>query len=695
VNTYSATDIRNAVLVGHGGSGKTSLCEALLYTSGATGRLGKVEEGTTHSDFLDEEKARQISISTALLSAEWRNAKLNLLDTPGYQDFLGEAVSGLAAAESALFVLRSAAGVEVASQQLWERSKAHDQSRFLVVNQLSHEQANFDACLSDSQEHLGREVTPLHLPVNPGVGFNGIVDLVRMKAYTYEPGGNGKGQEGSIPEELIEEAEALRENLIDQIAESDDALMEKYLDEGELSDDDFRAGLRAAIRASTLYPLLCTDAASNVGSDLVMDALVAFAPSPADTTGAVGAVPGNGEQVIHPPAEGAPTALQIFKIRWVPILGEMFFFRLYSGMLRSGTDLVNASAGGSERIGQIYQLNGDERNEVGTVGPGDMGGLVKLKGVHTGDTLCDKNRSIVLPRLEFPEPAIRMAVVPRAKGDEEKISTGLHRLQEEDPSFSVEHSAELRQTIISGQGELHLEVVVNRLHDKFGVEVDTAEPRVPYRETIRTDAEGYHRHKKQTGGRGQFGEVYLRLHPLKRGAGFEFVHKIVGGVIPSQYIPAVEKGINETLASGILANCPVVDVQVDVYDGSYHAVDSSEMAFKLAASMAFKDGFMKAKPALLEPTYDVEILVPEAFAGDVMSDLSSRRGKIQGMERNGAFEVVRAQVPLAEMYRYSTTLRSMTRGQGTHRRRFSHYQEVPTEEMEKALVKAKPPEEQA
>lgn len=683
---YNPTLIRNIALIGHGDSGKTTLTEAMLFSAGKTTRTGSVEEGSTRSDYNQDEIERQISLGASMLHCDWRGHKLNIVDTPGYTDFTGETKGAMRAVDNAVVVLRSVEGVEVGTEQVWQYAAEYDIPRLLFVNKMRKEHADFDRVYETIVQRFGKEAIPFVLPVDAGEHFESLIDLVRMKKLTYEVGGKGRPtREEDIPPELSDRAESWREKLVEAAAESDDVLLERYLEEGDLSDEELIAGLRTGVLAKTVFPVLCGDALTNVGVDRLMDAGCRYLASPADIPTVVGKRPDTEEAVEIETTPAAPMSALIFKTVSEPHVGELSFFRVYSGTLQSGMDVLNAAKGKSEHIGQIYFLNGKERHEIGTVPAGDMGALVKLKDTHTGDTLCDRAKPILLPGIAFPNPVIRIAVEPKAKGDEEKINAGLARIHEEDPTFVFNVDSELKQTIISGQGELHLEVVVAKLKNKFGVDVELVKPKIPYRETIRGTAEARHRYKKQSGGRGQYGEVYLRLEPLPRGGGFEFVNAITGGVIPSKFIPAVEKGLSDTIAEGVLAHYPVVDVKVTLYDGSFHTVDSSELAFKLAASMAFKSGFSEAKPVLLEPIYHVEVTVPEEYMGDVMGDLSSRRGKIQGMDPSGHLQTVRAQVPLAELYRYSTTLRSLTQGRGIHSREFSHYEEVPHDIAEKII----------
>ena len=688
MNQHTMEQIRNIALVGHSHSGKTSLSEAILFSAGVTSRIGRVEDGTTKSDYTPDEIARKISISATMLHCEWKGTKLNIFDTPGYADFTGEVKGALRAVDGVVVLLNAMSGVEVGTEKVWGYATEYNLPCLLLVNHTDKEFANFDKTLASAIERFGNGVVALHLPVNPGLGFNGIVDILRMRAFTYATDGSGKTTEGEVPAALAGRVAEMRDRLIEAVAESDDALTEKYLEQGELSPEDVLQGLRAGVARRMLFPLLCSDAPKNIGTDLLLDTVVDDLPSPRDRGDVTGKRPHAEEQVTLSPKPDGPLAAVVFKTLSESHVGELSFFRITSGTLKPGDEVLNSTQGTTERIGQIYVMNGKDRGEVGLVAAGDIAALVKLKHTKTGDTLCGKDRPVILPGIQFPEPVIHTAILPRSKGDEEKISMGLSRIHEEDSSFTAMYDPEIKQTVIYGQGELHLEVVINKLKSKFGVEVDIIEPRIPYREAIVGKSESMHRHKKQTGGRGQFGEVFLRMEPNKRGAGFEFEDDTVGGAIPGKFVPSVEKGIQEAMTEGVLAGYPVVDVKVSLHDGSFHAVDSSDMAFKIAGSMAFKKGFMDARPILLEPIYHIEVTVPEEFAGDVMGDLSGRRGKIQGMEPNGHFQTIKADVPLSELHRYSTSLRSMTQGRGDFRRKFARYESVPGEITQKIVAEA-------
>ena len=691
---YQNTNVRNLGLIGHGDSGKTTFCEGLLYLTKATNRFGTIEDGTTVSDYNADEIERKISISSSLLYCEWNNYKINIVDTPGYPDFTGEVKSALDVVDVGGVFVNAVSGVEVGTEIVWAYAEEKKVPRIIIINKLDKENVNFDAIYDVIKDRLGKKVIAVQFPVNVGPGFDSIVDLINMKLMKYKKDSTGDFEISDIPDDLKGKAEEMREKLVEQIAEIDDELIEKYLENGELTEEEFTTGLKKSILEQHIFPAFCCSAISNISTKSILNFIINYCPSSNQMPPKVGLIPKTGQESTRKIDENEPISLYIFKTVSEPNVGEVSLFKMISGVLKSGNELLNSTEGGSERIGQIYLINGKDRKEVSQVFAGDMGAVVKLKNTHTGDTLCNSESPIKYKEIEFPSPVIRTAVIPKSKGDEEKINTGLTLLHEEDPSFISNYDSELKQTIVSGQGELHIDIIMKRLKQKFGVGVELAEPRIPYRETIKSTAEGHKKYKKQSGGRGQYGEVYLRLEPQKRGGGFEFVNAIVGGVIPAKYIPSVEKGVRQALEEGVLANYPVVDVMATVVDGSFHNVDSSDIAFKLAASMGFKDGFLKGRPVLLEPIFEIEVTVPEEFMGDVMGDISSRRGKIMGMDSEGPFQVIKAKVPLAELYKYSTSLRSITSGRGIHKRKFSHYEEVPKDISEKIIEKAKKDKEE-
>ena len=683
---FAIDQIRNVGVVGHGGVGKTSLVEAMLYQAKVTTRLGSVDSGTSLSDYTEDEIERKISIGAALLHLEWKNHKVNLVDLPGYQDFIGEVVGGLRVTETALIPLSAQAGVEVGTEQVWGIAEKYKLARVFFVNKMEKEHADFDKTVSQAQESFGHHVAPMQIPIGEGLNFKGVVDLIKMKALYFEK--DGKSKEDKIPSELEAKAKEYHEKLIESVAETDDALLEKFFDKGALTDDEIKQGLRKGIASKSIYPLLCGSALQNVGVSALLDYIAAYVPSPADFEQVEGKVPGTDKEKLLKISPDETLCAFAFKTVSELHVGELTFMKVFSGKLQSGTDVYNSAQEAGERIGQMYALNGRERKEIGIVNAGDIAALVKLKNTKTGDTFCQKKASVILPEIDFPTPVINMGIRAKNKGDEEKIASGFAKLHEEDPTFIMEVDPDIKQTIIYGQGELHLEIMVDRLKRRFGVEVELEEPRIPYRETITAKAEAQGKYKRQSGGRGQYGDVLLRLEPLPRGEGFEFVNEIVGGVVPSKYIPSVEKGVVEAMQEGILAGYRLVDAKVTLYYGSFHEVDSSDMAFKIAGSMGFKNAAAKARMVMLEPIYNVEVTVPKDFMGDVMGDLSSRRGRISGMDDQGTFQKIRAQVPLAELYKYSTSLRSLTQGRGLHTRQFSHYEEIPHEIAQKIIQEA-------
>ncbi len=695
VKDFSTNNIRNIALLSHGGVGKTTLAEALVYTTGAINRMGKIEDGNTVSDYHPKEIERKSSIQLSLLFVEDRDTKINILDTPGYTDFVGEVISAVRVVESGVMLVSAQSAVEVGTQKSW--GYLNGKPCLFLVNKMDRENADFGKALRELNEAFGTGVAPIAIPVGSAGSFNGVVDLLTHTAYKYERGGKGKGSKMDIPSELEAQITDYRTQLIESVAESDDALLEEYFETGQLPDEKLISGLRKAVATGKLFPVIPISAAENIGTDLVLQAIVELLPTP-DAVGKVeGTKSPNSEELTETRevSESAPTSALVFKNYSEEHVGKLTYLKVYSGSISSGDDLFNPTRSGSERIGTLYVGRGRDRIEVKRLVAGDIGITVKLKSTQAGDTLCDKSKPIVYPPIDFPNPVIDVAISPRQKGEEDKIATGLSRLASEDPTFKYSTDPELKQTILYGQGELQLELIIDKLSKQFGVEVDLKKPRIKYRETIRKQAEAQGRHKKQTGGRGQFADVWLRLEPLERGEGYVFEDEITGGVVPSKFIPAVDKGLQEIMAKGVLAGYKVVDVKVTLYDGSYHTVDSSEMAFKVAAHLGFKNAFEKADPYLLEPFDNVEIIVPEEFTGDVMGDISSRRGKIGGMEPSGSFTKIKAQVPQAELYKYSTALRSLTQGRGYFTREFSHYDEVPHDIAQQLIAESKPEPEEA
>jgi len=680
---YNTADIRNVVMVSHGGAGKTSLAESLLFAGKATSRFGKVDDGSSLLDYGEDEAERKITLNLAVAHIEYKNTKINLIDTPGYADFYGDTKAGIRAADAALVLVRADAGIEVGTDKVWEFTGEVGIPRLIVMNRMDKEHADFDKVLAQLQDHYGTSVAPMHIPVGAGDGFSGVVDLLTMKYYKYERGKPGAGLMQDIPGDLSDRAKSMREKLIESIAESSDELLEAYLEGKDIQQDALVGALQAGFKMGKIVPVFCSAAVHGIGAQQILDAIAAFFPSPLDAGEFKCTKPGSTEEITRKISVDDPFAALVFKTISEPHLGDMSIFKVYSGAFKEGTEVQNSVKGSSEKVTQLYSLMGKERREVNKVVAGDIGATVKLRDTSTNDTLCQKGNQVIIDPIKFPRPVVREALFPKNKGEEDKVSSGMARLLQEDPTFTMVVDPEIKQTIVSGLGELHLAVILERLKKRSGVEVLLEKPRIPYRETIKGKAEKQGKYKKQTGGRGQYGDVWLRIEPMPRGEGFEFADEIVGGAVPSKFVPAVEKGVKETMEKGAYAGYNVVDVKAIIYDGSFHPVDSSDMAFKVAASMAFKKAFLEAKPILLEPIMNITVTVPEENLGDVMGDVSSRRGKIQGVEGKGNLQVVRASVPLAELYKYSTQLRSMTQGRGMYENEFSHYEEVPHEIAQK------------
>jgi elongation factor G len=685
---YQTAQIRNVALLSHGSAGKTSLAEAMLFNTGAINRMGDVNEGTTVSDYDEEEIRRNISLSTSLIPCEWEGHKINLLDTPGYLDFVGEVKGAIRVADSALILLDATSGVEVGTDLVWGYADEQSLPRMVFVNKMDRENANFQRCLDALKESFEADFIPIQLPIGSQQDFEGVVDLIAGKAYY-----GSKAEERKSPASLQAQIEDYRLQLIEAAAESEDDLIVKYLEGEELTEDEIRRGLKARVADGSIVPVLCGSATVNIGVQPLLNALVEYLPSPADVDDATATNPVSGEEETLAPNVLSPLAVLAFKNLADPYVGKLTYFRVYSGLMESDSRVFNPRSGETERIGQLYFLRGKEQIPTANVRSGDIGAVAKLADTSTGDTLCDKGHPVVLAPPIFPRPVFSVAVHPKTKSDLDKMSTTLARLTEEDPTLQIARETSTNQTILSGMGESHVDIAARRLLQKFGVNITTSVPKVPYRETITRTAEAQGRHKKQTGGRGQFGDVFIRFEPLPRGSGFEFVDEIRGGVVPSSYIPAVEKGLREILESGVLAGYPTTDFLAALYYGSFHTVDSSEIAFKLAAHLAFKKGIPEAGPVLLEPIMNFTITIPEAFTGDVMGDLNSRRGRVQGMEQQRGMAIVTAQAPLAEMQRYATDLRSMTQGRGIYAMEFSHYEQVPHHVTQKVIEEAREQEE--
>jgi len=680
VKEYSGDRIRNVVLLSHGGTGKTSLAEAMLYNTGAIKRLGKVDEGTTVSDYDPEEIRRHISVNTSLVPCEWRDHKINVLDTPGYADFVGEMKGATRVADACIIVVDATSGVEVGTELVWKYADERDLPRLVFINKMDRDNANFGRTLNQLREAFEANFVPLQLPVGVGEGFEGLIDLVTMKAYI--------GEEKDIPPELLEEARSLQQGLVEAAAEAEDELIVKYLEGEELTAEQIRRGLVAGTKARSVILVFCGSATQVVGSQALLDAIVEYLPSPAESeVRARSPLSGLEETLEVSPA--SPLAALVFKTFADPYVGKLTYFRVYTGVMESDSRVLNASRNKEERIGQLFHLRGKEQEAVKSISTGDIGAVAKLQATSTGDTFCDKDHPLLLAEIGFPHPVYSAAIKPKTKADLDKMGTALARLVEEDPTLRVSREQDTRETILSGMGESHVEIAARRLERKFGVEIETDVPKVPYKETIRSTASAEGKHKKQTGGRGQYGVVQLRLEPLPRGQGFEFVDKIRGGAIPHNFIPAVEKGLKEAIQTGVLAGYPAIDFQAVLYDGKYHPVDSSEIAFKTAASLGFKKAMEEANPVLLEPVMKLAITVPEEFMGDVLGDLNSKRARVMGMDQSGGLSVITAQAPLAEIQRYATDLRSMTQGRGYFTMEFDHHEEVPDHVAQEIIARAK------
>ena len=688
MKNYAAKDIRNFAVVGHGGSGKTTLSEAMLSLSGKINRIGSIESGTTTSDYHHDEHQRQISIHSSPLHLEWDDIKFNLIDTPGYLDFIGEAISSLAVVDAAVVVVHAVNGIEVGTEQVWNYASNYRLPKIIVVNGLDKEHTQFDKILQQAKSNFGSNVFPLQLPVNAGPGFNQVVDVLRSELITYSTDGSGKYSEEELPEKWQEKIKELHKELIEYVAESDDTLLEKFFEEGNLSEEEMREGLHRAIQDQVFIPVFCTTATQNIGTARLMDFISKYGSSPVDRA-TIQAENANSGETIEVALDGSAPVVHVFKTISEAHVGELSFFRVYSGSVSTGMDLQNTTRGNSERFGQMFLMNGKDRTSVPSLNAGDIGAVVKLKDTHTGNTLTGPSNKVKLSSVKLPNSNIHLGIRSKSKGDEERIATGLSTIHEEDPTFIYRVDSELHQTVISGQGELHLQVSIDRLKRKFNVDVETFKPRIPYRETIRGKGSSKYRHKKQSGGAGQFAEVWMRIESKPRGEGIEFTHSLVGQSVDRVFVPSVEKGVNVSCTEGILAGYRVVDLKVDFYDGKQHPVDSKDIAFQMAGKQAFREAFMEAQPCLLEPILNIKIKVPDSFMGDVMGDMSSRRGKIIGIDAEGESQSIKAQAPQAEMYQYSTTLRSLTGGRGIHFEEFSHYEEVPRDMERKVVATAK------
>ena len=689
---YAVGSMRNVGIIGHGGAGKTSLTEAMLFAAKAVDRLGKVDDGNTVTDFEPEEIARKSSISSAAAFLEWDNSKVTLIDTPGFSNFLEDAKGCLRAVDGAVLIVSPLSGIKAETEKVWEYAKDYGLARMIFVGKMDKERADFKMVVDQMEKGFCREAVPIQMPIGAEDKFKGVIDLLKMKAYIYETDGSGKYKESEIPAELKDEAEEYRGRMVEKVAECDDCLLEKYLTAGELSTEEITNGLRLGCLSGSVVPMLCGAPPKGTGVAHLLDAMVRLLPNPlerGESSPYKARDIRTGADVEKKIDADAPFSAFVFKTIADPFAGKLSLFRVVSGHMKSDSNVFNANKDKEERIGQIFYSMGKKQVPAQTMKAGEIGAVAKLKDTVTGDTLCDKAAPVVFEPVKFQEPVMSFAIEAKTKGDEDKVAIGLSRLLEEDPTLRFTRDDQTKEMILSGMGQLHLEITLDRLKRKFGTEIVMKTPKIPYKETIKGSTKIQGKYKKQSGGRGQYGDTWIEIEPLKNGGVFEFVDKIVGGAIPRQYIPAVEKGIHEAMSEGVIAGYPVVGVKVSLYDGSYHNVDSSEMAFKIAGSMGFKKGVLECSPALLEPIMNVTVVIPEEAMGNVIGDLNSRRGKVQGMTTQGTSQKVAAQVPMAEMLTYATTLNSLTSGRGMYSMEFAHYEEVPAHLAQKVIEESK------
>jgi elongation factor G len=687
MKVYDAASIRNVAIVGHSGSGKTQLASAILSDAGMVNRFGKVDDGTTVTDYDEEEIARKHTLSASLAYAEWNKQKINLIDTPGMGNFLADARAALQVADAALVVIDAVSGVMVQTEKVWEVAQELNLPRIVVLNRLDRERASLERSLASLHASCNRTVIPIQLPIGEEKNFKGVVDLVTKKAFLSQTDESGKFSEGAVPAEMTAAVDSAREALIEMVAENDEKLMEKFFEAGTLTDEELITGLRSATMTAKIFPLVCTSATLNIGIPQLLDAILAYSPSPVDRP--YQGLDKAGAEVARQADDKAPAAAFVWKTVADPFAGRITMFRVISGSLKADSNVHNKTRDAAERFGHLLLLQGKTQTSVPEIKAGDLGAVAKLKDTLTNDTLGDKADQTTFPATKFPEPVLAYAIEPKSRGDEDKISTSMRRLEEEDPSIRYSRDPQTKELLLYGQGQLHIEVTVAKLKRRFGVDVNLKPPRIPYRETIKASTEAHGRHKKQTGGHGQFGDCKIKVEPLARGADFEFVDDIFGGAIPRQFVPAVEKGIQDARTRGYLAGYPMVDFRVTVFDGSYHDVDSNELSFKLAGSLAFKDAMTRARPTILEPIMNVEVYAPSDFAGDLMGDLNGRRGRIGGMDTRGIMTIIKAQVPMSEMLTYEQHLTSATGGRGSYHMEYSHYDEVPAHLQTKIIAAAK------
>jgi len=691
MNLYATESIRNIALVGHGGDGKTSLAEAMLFDAGATDRLGKVEEGNTHTDFDPEEMNRKISIMTGFAPIEWNKVKINVMDAPGYFDFVGETVQAYSLADSAIIVVSAKSGLSVGAEKSWDYCDKHKLARAFFINQMDKENVNYDKAFATLKDKYGVKITPVQIPIGDGLDFKGIIDVIEMKAYDVS---DKKSKEMPIPDEYKSKAEEIRNEIVENAAENDEELLEKFFSGEELTKEDIIKGLKEGIEEGDVVPVFVGSATHNMGIDMFLENVIHFMPSP-DRANPVSGMDEKTEEPVEVKIDASkPFMAKVCKTVADPFVGKLSVFKILQGEIAHGTSIVNVNKGKSEKFGTLYVMDGKKQKNVDKLVAGDIGAIAKLQLTETSDTLADASVKIIADPLEFPKPSISLAVTAKKQGEEEKVFAGLHRLEEEDPTISIDVQSETAETLISGMGELQIDIICKKLKNKFHVEAELSDPKLPYRETIKKKVTAEGKHKKQSGGHGQFGDVFIEFEPTFDGEEFEFVDKIVGGSVPKQYIPAVEKGLKESMKKGVLAGFPMVNIRATLFDGKYHPVDSSEMAFKMAAYQAYKAGCTQANPVLLEPIYKAEITVPDEYMGDIIGDMNRRRGRILGMNPTDGLQVVEAEVPQAEMFKYATDLRSMTQGRGSFALTFERYEEVPGNISAKVVEEAKKAQEE-
>ncbi|AXI38648.1 elongation factor G [Bacillaceae bacterium ZC4] len=686
---FSLEKTRNIGIMAHIDAGKTTTTERILFYTGRIHKIGETHEGASQMDWMEQEQERGITITSAATTAQWKGHRINIIDTPGHVDFTVEVERSLRVLDGAVAVLDAQSGVEPQTETVWRQATTYGVPRIVFVNKMDKIGADFLYSVKTLHDRLEANAHPIQLPIGAEDQFEGIIDLVEMKAYYYLDDLGTRSEAREIPDEYKEQAEELHTRLIEAVAELDEELMMKYLEGEEISVDELKAAIRKGTCNVEFYPVLCGSAFKNKGVQLMLDAVIDYLPSPIDVPPIKGVIPDTEEETVRKSSDDEPFAALAFKVMTDPYVGKLTFFRVYSGTLSSGSYVSNSTKGKRERIGRILQMHANHREEIPMVYAGDIAAAVGLKDTTTGDTLCDENHPVILESMEFPEPVIRVAIEPKSKADQDKMSTALQKLSEEDPTFKSHTDPETGQTIIAGMGELHLDIIVDRMKREFKVECNVGAPQVAYRETFRSSAQVEGKFVRQSGGRGQYGHVWIEFSPNEEGKGFEFENAIVGGVVPREYIPAVQAGLEDAMQNGVLAGYPLIDIKAKLFDGSYHDVDSSEMAFKIAASLALKNAAQKCNPVLLEPIMKVEVIVPEEYMGDIMGDITSRRGRVEGMEARGNAQVVKAMVPLAEMFGYATALRSNTQGRGTFTMHFDHYEEVPKNIAEEIIKKNK------